>query len=81
MPGVLCPGWAATAAAISTTTAAAAAAAATVEVVAGGGQLDEGSIAARAASRGRDLAFGGVHRPGRAVSLPVAAASASHGEH
>ncbi len=63
MSGVLCPSWAATAAAISTTAAAAAAAAATVEVAAGGGpsQLDEGSIAACAAPRVRDLAFGGLH--------------------
>ncbi len=60
---VLGPGRAATAAAISTAAAAAAAAAATaaaVEAVAGGGQLDEGSIAARAALWGRDLAFGGA---------------------
>ncbi len=48
-------------AAISTTAAAATAAAtAAVEVVAGGGKLDEGSIVARAALRGRGLAFGGA---------------------
>jgi hypothetical protein len=47
---------AAAAAAAAATTAAAAA----VEVVAGGGQLDEGSIAARAAPRGRGPAVGGA---------------------
>ncbi len=53
--------------------AAAAAAAAAVEVVAGEGQFDEGSIAARAAPRGRGLAFGGgcTVTPARAHSAPA----------